>query len=321
MKTSKSHPDQDNDNLSTQLKAAVSSDSSKLSTSYSQHISSFVKEVSLSNIIKNIQLLSGFPSRFTFSSDIVQARQWIYEQFVNIGYANVEYQDFILCDSLQKNIICSKKGIGDPDRVIILCAHYDSTGRSTIGWNWEKCPAPGANDNASGIAALIEIARILKNIDLNYTVRLIAFTGEEQNLMGSRAYAKYALSNKMEIVLVINLDEIGYPDARHVWDVEIEEEQVNDTRDKNGVLDNFSQVMVQSASVYTSLNTKFVELGASDHKPFHSLGYPVLGVRQAGKYPHSHKITDIHTHVDMEYIVEVTRMTLVTIMHVARIQE
>lgn len=232
---------------------------SESSKAFGQYITDLVEQISLFDIKGTIQHLTDYSTRFTFSVKAAEARQWIHEQFITMGYSDVVYQDFILCDSLQKNIVCSKEGRGKSDKILILCAHYDSIAKSTTGWDWQTCPAPGANDNASGVAAMLEIARILKNIDMNYTIRFIAFTGEEQNLWGSRAYADYALTNKMNIVLVIN--------------------------------------------------------------PFNSAGYAVIGVCQAGKYPHSHKVTDIFANIDIDYVVEATRMTLATILLVAGMQE
>ena len=281
------------------------------------YISDLVEQVSLLNIKSNIRHLTSYSTRFTFSDEAVLAGQWIHEQFANMGYSNVVYQDFTLCDSLQKNIICSKKGNGQSDKNIIICAHYDSIAKSTVGWDWRTCPAPGANDNASGVAAMLDIARILESIDLNYTIRFIAFTGEEQNLWGSRAYAEYALTNRMDIALVINLDEIGYPDVKPDWKVTIGEDQNDHTSDKSADSHKFAQVMKQAADDHTSLTCTISDIWNSDHMPFNSAGYAVIGVCQAGTYPYSHEITDTYHNIDIDYVIEVTRMTLATIMLVA----
>lgn len=285
-----------------------------------QYISDLVRQISLLNIKSTIRHLTSYSTRFAFSDEAVLAGQWIYEQFVNMGYSDVVYQDFIIGDSLQKNIVCSKEGRGEADKNIIICAHYDSIARSTIGWDWQKCPAPGANDNASGVAAMLEIARILKSADMNYTIRFIAFAGEEQNLWGSRAYAKYALKTKMNIVLVINLDEIGFPDVKPDWKINIGEDQGNHTSHKNADSHKFAQVMKQAAGDHTSLTGTISDIWNSDHIPFNSAGYAVIGVCQAGKYPYSHKVTDTYANIDIDYVVEVTRMTLATILLLAEMQ-
>lgn len=285
-----------------------------------QFINGLVGQVSLPNIKNSIRHLTSYSTRFTFSDEAVLAGQWIHEQFVTMGYSDVAYQDFTLCDSLQKNIICSKEGEGQPGKNLILCAHYDSIAKSTIGWDWQKCPAPGANDNASGVAAMLEIARILESADMNYTIRFIAFTGEEQNLWGSRVYAEYALTNGMDIALVINLDEIGYPDVKPVWKIIIGEDQGNHTSYKNADSHKFALVMKQVAASYTSLACTILDIWFSDHIPFNSAGYAVIGVCQAGKYPYSHEVTDTSDNIDIDYVVEVTRMTLAAILQIAGAQ-
>ena len=286
-----------------------------------QFINDMVGQVSLLNIKNNIQHLTSYSTRFTFSDEAVLAGQWIHEQFVTMGYSDVTYQDFTLCDSLQKNIICSKEGKGQPGTNLILCAHYDSIAKSTIGWDWQKCPAPGANDNASGVAAMLDIARIMESVDMDYTIRFIAFTGEEQNLWGSRAYAECALTNRMDIALVINLDEIGYPDVKPFWKIIIGEDQGNHTSYKNADSHKFALVMKQAAASYTSLACTIQDIWFSDHMPFNSAGYPVIGVCQAGKYPYSHEVTDTYSNIDLDYVVEVTRMTLAAIMCIAQLEK
>jgi aminopeptidase YwaD len=267
-----------------------------------KYIACLVELVSSHTIKSSIQHLTSYSTRFTFSDKIVPAREWIYRQFVTMGYTDVVYQDFVLCDSIQKNVICSKSG--QSNRVLILCAHYDSTARSTVGWDWQTCPAPGANDNASGVAAMLETARILRNVDLDFDIRFIAFAGEEQNLTGSRAYAEYALDNAMDISLVINLDEIGCPDTE--WNVVIGEDQGNHTPIKNAASHDFAKVMAESAADYTVLTCKYADIWASDHMPFNSGGYAVIGVCEAGRYRHSHEVTDTCDNIDIDYVGKVT---------------
>lgn len=277
------------------------------------YVRDHIKKVCLHNVAGDIRHLTGFSTRFAFSGRTADVREWIYGQFKEMGYTDVAYQDFILCDTLQRNVICSKKGRSD--KVLILCAHYDSTARSTAGWDWERCPAPGANDNATGVAAMLEIARILRDAEMSCTLRFIAFAGEEQGMWGGRAYSEYARTNDMEIALVINLDEIGYPDAK--WSVIIGEDRGNHSMEANPASHEFANVMAKTASEYTSLIVHCTDIWSSDHIPFNSAGYAVVGVCQAGKYPYSHEITDTYDKINVDFVVEVTKMTLATIICVA----
>ncbi len=103
-----------------------------------------------------------------------------------------------------KNLILTIPGTVKKDEIVILSAHLDSTAKSAP----EKT-APGAEDNASGSAALLEAARLLRNHQFARSIRIIWFTGEEQGMLGSQAYVK-ALENPRAVQAVINLDMFGY---------------------------------------------------------------------------------------------------------------
>ncbi len=103
-----------------------------------------------------------------------------------------------------KNLILTIPGILKQEEEVILSAHLDSQSRQTP----EKT-APGAEDNASGSAALLEAARLLRGHTFERTIRIIWFTGEEQGMLGSKAYVK-AVQNQGAIQAVINLDMFGF---------------------------------------------------------------------------------------------------------------
>ena len=75
--------------------------------------------------------------------------------------------------------------------------------------------------------------------------------------------------------------------------------------------------MKQVADDHTSLTCTISDIWNSDHMPFNSAGYAVIGVCQAGTYPYSHEVTDTYHNIDIDYVIEVTRMTLATILLVA----
>ena len=107
-----------------------------------------------------------------------------------------------------KNLIVTIPGAKRPNEVVMMTAHFDSTNGLAGIKPLANTTAPGADDNASGSATLLEAARILKDASLDRTVRLVWFTGEEQNLYGSGAYVQSRdLSN---VVGVINLDMYAY---------------------------------------------------------------------------------------------------------------
>ncbi|MBE0697328.1 MAG: M20/M25/M40 family metallo-hydrolase, partial [Anaerolineaceae bacterium] len=97
----------------------------------------------------------------------------------------IEEDPYMVGASQWKNLILTIPGTQNPAEVVILSAHYDSRSGNLLS---ATDPAPGADDNGSGSAALLEAARILHGQTFPRTIRLIWFTGEEQGLYGSSAY-------------------------------------------------------------------------------------------------------------------------------------
>jgi len=157
------------------------------------------------NLKRHVRVLSGEIGERNFGKhkNLERAADYIRQEFINFGYAPEE-QIYHLEGKPYRNIIAAKKGRVSPEREIIVCAHYDSVTGS-----------PGADDNASGVAGLLELARLLYNEELNKTVKFIAFTNEEPpyfmtDVMGSFRYAQEARKRKDKIQGVLCLESIGY---------------------------------------------------------------------------------------------------------------
>ena len=135
-------------------------------------------------------------------SQLSQAANYITEQFENAGL-EVEFQEYILFQKPARNIVAKKPGQGKADEIIIIGAHYDT------------CFNPGANDNASGIAGLLELARLLTRNQHQRTIEFIAFVNEEPPFfktrdMGSFVYAQQAKNRAEDIKATLILEMIGY---------------------------------------------------------------------------------------------------------------
>lgn len=134
-----------------------------------------------------------------------EAAVYIERLFIGLGY-EVESQRYRHLDQSFRNLIATKPGTRTP-QVVIVGAHYDS------------CFNPGADDNASGVAALLELARLAREEPSGRTVKFIAFTNEEPPLfqteqMGSRVYARAARARGEEIQAALILEMLGYYDDR-----------------------------------------------------------------------------------------------------------
>lgn len=140
------------------------------------------------------------------------AKQYITGQFQTSGY-QVAYQDYQLSGETFSNIEVQLTGTGKPEEIVIIGAHYDAV----VG-------SQGANDNGSAVAALLELADMLRDRQFSRTLRFVAFTNEEPpNFMtadmGSYHYAKRSTARKEKIVAMISLETIGYyseePGSQH----------------------------------------------------------------------------------------------------------
>ncbi len=115
-----------------------------------------------------------------------------------------EIRTYFYKDSMWENIVVSFPTHNQPDRKMLVIAHYDSKRL------YEDSDAPGADDNASGIAALLELADVLRNCPYYNTVQLVFFSNEEYGRSGSLAFAKKMRQEGEDIKGVINIDIVGY---------------------------------------------------------------------------------------------------------------
>jgi PKD repeat protein len=139
-------------------------------------------------------------TRYTLSGTPIQkATQYVGERFLNQGL-DVEYH--VWNASRPPNVIGQLDGIDQPERLVLITAHMDSVP------NYGN--APGADDNASGTTGVIIAAEILSQYQWDCTLRFVAFTGEEQGLLGSAAYANRSFSLGEQIAGVVNMDMISY---------------------------------------------------------------------------------------------------------------
>jgi Zn-dependent M28 family amino/carboxypeptidase len=273
-------------------------------------IAALVSLVSQNNLQSWVNDLSAFPTRHTESPNINKIASWLVDKFKSFGYTDVILHPYTKDGYQLNNVICTKPGTSNTGQIIVLCGHLDCIMENS---NNISSNAPGADDNATGIASILEISRILAQVKLEDTVQFIAFSGEEQGYWGSTAYAKYAQANNINIHRLINLDQIGYPSAENT--IIIERDMGNRVASNDQESQEFGNVMAQMAVDYTNLRVKLGGIYGSDYMPFEAGGYVVIGAYEGEGNPNYHSSTDTPTTVDFMYVTEVTRMTLATILN------
>lgn len=169
-------------------------------------LSKTIKEVSPDSVRNWIQSLQNFNTRFMLAINRKVAANWIKNQFLRFGYADAHLDSFYVFNSWQYNVIATLTATEKTDKVFVVGGHHDS-----ITSNNPYITAPGADDNASGTAAVLEIARVLAKTNFQAEANIIfsTFAGEEYGLFGSQYFANLAKQNGMKIELMINHDMIA----------------------------------------------------------------------------------------------------------------
>ena len=174
------------------------------------------------------------------------------------------------------NVMGMVRGTSEPDSFLVLCAHYDhlgSLGRSTY--------FPGANDNASGVAMLLEMARAIAKKPLRYSVLFIAFSGEEAGLLGSNFMAENPPVPLSNIRFLFNLDLLGFGEKGATV--------VNATVHPK----EFARLQALNESCHCLPEIKSRGKAAnSDHYPFSEKGVPAFFMYLMGGPGYYHDIDD-----------------------------
>lgn len=163
--------------------------------------------VSADTYLEVLTELTAHPTRHSFSPSYRDAAQRVGERLTSLGYATRE-EPVSFGGRQTLNVIAEKPGTAPADerRLVYVVAHLDSINEA----GGTNAPAPGADDNASGAAGVLEIARLLAATTARDDLRLVLFGGEEQGLHGSRVHvASLPAAEKSRISMAVNMDMIS----------------------------------------------------------------------------------------------------------------
>ncbi|MBC6993582.1 M28 family metallopeptidase [Neolewinella lacunae] len=181
---------------------------------------------SVDRLREDITRLANFGTRHTLSDTtsntrgIGAARRWIYDEFQRIsqscgGCLEVFYQrNLVLAGETSRipnptwvvNVVAIQRGTQDPNRIIMMSGDIDSRISDPLN---STDDSPGANDNASGMAGVLEAARVLTKYQFPGSIAYVGLSGEEQGLYGGKGLAEYAKEKEWELLGVLNNDMIG----------------------------------------------------------------------------------------------------------------
>lgn len=283
-------------------------------------VAALVNSVSQQQLVGYVQTLESFGTRSTFSVTdrpdfgIGAARLWIFNEFLQVGNGRlqVEFDTFPLTLSgittQQQNVIATLRGDGSAPGALFIVAHYDSR---PINPNDGTSRAPGANDNGSGVAAMLELARILSSQTWNMDVIFIAFAAEEQGTHGSRHYISNRLFGGPEVMLVLNNDIVGGRPGIH-QSVRIFSPGPDSSlpRQKARYVDFIGGLYLPTFGI-TLVDAVDREARFSDHMRFLEVGIPALRLTESEEdSTRNHTALDTSDALDYNYLRQVTQLNV-----------
>jgi hypothetical protein len=238
-------------------------------------------------------------SRYDTATGNIIAARYISKKLQNFGL-HPQFQDFA---PRGRNVYALQTGVEHPDQMYILCAHYDDQPWGSL--------APGADDNASGTAAVLEIARILSKRQTSCSILYALWDREEQGLIGSWYYAAAAYARGDSILGVINLDMIAW-DSNNDMVMDIHTKEIANSL----MLSNTVQTVNTLYAIGLSPVVKNPGSTASDHASFWDRDYGAIMLIES--YPgdfnsYYHTVNDQITEFNNTFYVKISRLALGTI--------
>lgn len=246
--------------------------------------------------------LMSFGPRYTGSKNCSDAGDWLYSTFSSMGH-QVEFHNWEYAGFSSRNIVVTIPGTKESSSIeYLLTAHYDCTSNSL-----------GADDDGSGIAAILTIADLLRNQNFSYTIRIIAFSGEEVGTFGSFCYARDAYRRGDNIRAVINPDMIGFADTK----------QGGKTLrffypERSKWIATFAQNVSNNYDIIIDMTVDALPnyIGA-DHQPFVDYGYDGVWVAHQDGYEWANTPEDNPEHLNFTYLTKATKLLLAIIAELA----
>ena len=244
-----------------------------------------------------IARLVSIRSRISTGAGFVEAVEWMRGEFAALGL-DMRTEPVDVNGAPSQNLYAFRSGVGAHPRHFLVTAHLDSINQ----FGGPEAPAPGADDNASGSAGALTLARALAGVTLKHDVTFILFGGEEQGLLGSKQYvAGLSEAERRRIGAVVNMDMIGALNSRPA-SVLLEGAPLS-----QAVIDG----LAAAAGRFTGLSVQVsLDPHDSDHVPFIEAGIPaVLTIEGAdGANDAVHTDRDTLDRVDPAFAVEILRM-------------
>jgi len=301
-------------------------------------VTSLVAQLDGARMKQTVEKLVSFGTRHTLSDTtsetrgIGAARRWIFDELSRVAAASngrmtVAYQSSMQQGPRTKNVpaeminvVATIRGTTDPDRIYIATGHYDSMNSDVMN---STLDAPGADDDASGVAVIMDVARVLSQHPLEATVMLVAVQGEEQGLLGSRGLAEEAVAKKWNVEGMITNDIVGGTvggegdiDNRTIRIYSANNKGAGEGSSRHWARFVRDGVRLYLANVKPRLIYRLDRFGrGGDHSPFYERGFPAIRFTEPNEdYKHEHQTVRVENGVqygDLPQFVSSDYMRLV----------
>ena len=279
------------------------------SQNFIQSYADVANQTSQANITAHLTEFENLGVKRRGTQPLEDTYNWLRNEYISYGYVAGQLQEdtYLNAGFTCKNLIVTKVGSVYPNTYVIICGHYDTI----VG--------TGTNDNGSGTVSILEVARLLQNIDTEYSIKFIHFSGEEDGLVGSNHYVNNvvnATTPKMEIKLVFNLDEVGGIAGITNNTITCERDTGSPTSN-NAASNTVTNELITCVGLYSPLNTNLSYAYASDYMPFEDNNEVITGFYETNESSHPHSSTDLLVNMDPVYNYNVAKAAVGAMLHFA----
>jgi hypothetical protein len=273
-------------------------------------------DISPDSLESYVNWMESMGTRFALADNHRDVAQAILLKFKMMGYTNARLDSFVL-DRIyddnrylqwQYNVIATLEGTTFPDSICIVGAHYDNNLISGDPFS----TVPGANDNASGVAAALEIARVMRknNFSPGNSIEFIAFGAEELGLYGSKAYVARATESSKKIKMMLNNDMIAYEPGTDpsAWNVIIK-----DYDNSHDLRKEAEKMCAKYTSLSYSNDNSYNQ--QSDSYPFFIQGYKALFFFSDIMDPGYHSLSDLAENCNFRYCSEIVKVSCAMLVY------
>ena len=280
------------------------------SQNFIPYYGSVVDQVSESSILNNLTEFENIGVKRRGTTSLQNTLNWLKNEYLSYGYTTNQMQEFSFVNGSNtcKNLVVTKVGTLYPNTFIILCGHYD-----TIN-------GKGTNDNGSGVVSIFEVARLLRNIPTEYSIKFINFSGEEDGLIGSQHFVSTvvnATNPKMDIRLVFNIDEVGGRSDMTNDTITCERDTGSPTTN-NASSNLMTTELINCVELYSPLNTFLSYAYASDYLPFEDNNEVITGFFEKNETPYRHTANDLLINMDPVYVFNVAKAATGAMLHFSK---